>query len=62
MEKYIGRKLKKNEVVHHLNHNKMDNRIKNLILTTRDSHQRFHVLLRSGKKLEAYESLKRIQF
>lgn len=32
MEQHIGRKLKRNEVVHHINHNKIDNQIKNLKL------------------------------
>lgn len=32
MERKIGRYLKKSEVVHHINHNKKDNRIENLFL------------------------------
>jgi hypothetical protein len=32
MEKYLGRKLKKGEVVHHIDHNKKNDKIENLIL------------------------------
>lgn len=42
MQNYIGRKLKKNEVVHHINHNREDNRIENLRLMTRSDHQSLH--------------------
>jgi len=32
MEKYIGRYLRKDEIVHHKNHDRLDNRINNLLL------------------------------
>lgn len=38
MEKHIGRYLKPEEVVHHINHNKTDNRVENLIITNSSEH------------------------
>lgn len=40
MEDYLGRPLTEDEVVHHKNGDKLDNRIENLILTTRSEHQK----------------------
>ncbi len=44
-EKAMGRKLLKNEVVHHINGKPWDNRIKNLAVMDSRQHDRWHVKL-----------------
>lgn len=52
MEQYIGRKLLPNEVVHHIDKDKTNNDISNLLLLTQSEHSKLHRELdkRSGKK------------
>ena len=53
MEQHIGRPLKDDEVVHHINHIKNDNRIENLQLMTRAEHIVHHFFNDKGRLEQA---------
>lgn len=42
MEQKVGRKLKRNEYVHHINGDKLDNRIENLMIMSPQEHNELH--------------------
>lgn len=42
IEQLMGRKLTKEEVVHHIDGNRTNNHINNLVLMTRSEHQKLH--------------------
>jgi Mor family transcriptional regulator len=58
MEQHLGRKLKPTEVVHHINHNGLDNRIGNLQLISSNSE---HIKLHTVGELNPRAKLTEIQ-
>lgn len=50
MERHIGRLLNEDEVVHHVNHVRNDNRLENLRLMTKHEHQSLHMRERHAER------------
>lgn len=59
MEKHLGRFLKKNEVVHHINGNKQDNRLENLVVCSDSVHHSvYHLDVSINNLNKSYTHLK----
>ena len=56
MEQSIGRKIRKNEIVHHKNGVRDDNRIENLVITTRKKHEHYTFIKSLQKRIIDLES------
>jgi len=52
MEEQLGRKLKSNEIVHHIDGNPLNNDPENLELMTKPEHFRSHLLVRGIGSLD----------
>lgn len=59
VEETVGRKLKTDEIIHHINVNRSDNRIENLTILTKSEHSLVHHYLRGQGHLskEEYEAI-----
>ena len=48
MEQHLGRKLTSSEIIHHIDHNKLNNSLNNLQMTTIKEHSRHHLSINDG--------------
>ena len=53
MERKLGRYLTDSEVVHHINHDRSDNRLENLQLMSKSEHRNMHMKERHKKRRNA---------
>ena len=53
MEKNLGRPLMVAEIIHHINHDKLDNQIENLQIVSRSEHKRLHPEIGLGARFKS---------
>ena len=60
IERHLGRSLQPHQVAHHINGNKLDNRIENLQLMKKHDHHRYHFLHTLAKRKRLYQQVTKI--
>ena len=59
MEQYLGRRLRSDEHVHHIDHNRLNNDISNLEILSPEEHGRLHMTSEVARKLSKLGHKKR---
>ncbi len=55
MSQHLGRELKRSEIIHHLNGNRQDDRIENLVLTDRNLHEHCTLIIALNNRITELE-------